>query len=342
MARDCQVECGLTRGGIDYFAPPDAAAECQGCLGTTDCAAERACASSVECVAYAQCLHTCWTPDCRLACATATDGGWIDPDAGVNAARVPYASVIDPTATCNTACAVGNNWTCLGHVSWPMVTTGGTTLTTTVIDQLGSAPVVGAEVSLCRFTDPTCSAPIKSAISDQNGNVTLDIPGTVLGIGSDDYVQITSPDGNVVPTLDFLGYPVSRPRAPIAEPYATVLSPTELTTLASLLGIDAGLASIYGIAAFEVFDCNGLPSPGATVSIEPMAPQAVPFILTPGETPTTTATATTSIGVGGFAAVPPGTVTLTATPQGMRESSSRAQLLVRAGTDSIIYLFPTT
>ena len=107
------------------------------------------------------------------------------------------------------------------------------------------------------------------------------------------------------------------------------------------MGIDAGLANTYGIAAFEVFDCNGLPSPGATVSIEPMGSQTVPFILTPGDTPTTTETATTSIGVGGFAAVPPGTVTLTATPQGMREPSSRAQLLVRAGTDSIIYLFPT-
>jgi hypothetical protein len=341
VSGQCEAECGLTCGGLDYFSPPNAAAECQTCLGTNDCAAEKACATSVGCVAYAQCMHQCSTPDCRLACTLAAEGGFVTTteDAGITASRSPYASTVDPSGACNASCAVGNNWTCLGHVNWPSGTTGAVTLTSRVVEQLSGSPLRGINVSLCQLISP-CSPPVPSGTSDMQGNVTIDVPASALGFPSDDYVQITASSGSILPTNYFLGYPVSRPLAPMAQPYLTVLTPADLPLLESLVGLDGGLEGTTGLASFEVLDCNGFAAPGATVTMEPQPAPSNEFYLNAAGTPSLAATATGSLGIGGFPAVPPGTVTLTATPQGLDRASSRTTVLVQAGAETTSFMFP--
>jgi hypothetical protein len=344
VSSNCESECGLTCGGLDYFSPPGAAAGCQACLVSNgDCSAERACASSAECVAYAQCQRLCATPDCRLACTMAAKGAIVTAteEAGVAASLSPYASTIDPHGACNASCAVGNNWTCLGHVPWPSGTTGAATLTSKVVDEIGGGIIGGVNVALCRLDSP-CSPPIASTTADMQGNVILDASASVLGFSSDDYVQITSSSGSILPANYFLGYPVSRPLAPMALPYLAVVTPADVPVVAALVETDAGLLGTTGLTVGELVDCYGLPTPGATFTMEPPLPApSREFYITSGGTPSVSETATSKYGIGGFTAVPPGTVTLTATPAGMVRPVSRATVLVQPGGTTTVFLFPT-
>jgi hypothetical protein len=214
-----------------------------------------------------------------------------------------------------------------------------TTLTTTVIDVVSGQPISGADVSICRFLDPTCGAPLTSGRSDSAGTVALPVTSSGFNtLAADSFAQVTS--SSIVPTLYFLGYPVSEPQAPIAQPYVLTVSPNAIPTFFAPETWDMTL----GWVQFGVFDCYGLGAAGAKVTIDSTDPRIRPFYFqTLGSSlvPSFTATSTDKSGYGGFLNVPPGTVTLTADPMGLGKPSSHAHVLVRPGTFSQYFMFPT-
>jgi hypothetical protein len=208
MTANCESPCGLTCGATFMNVAPDAAVACAACM-SSGCAANRAYATSTVSIGWAQCVAACTTPDCRGAC----DVRYGYADAG----SVAFAFQ-GPSFDGGCACAVtGSQWSCLGHVSWPGPTASPTTLTTEVVNYGTDQPVAGADVSICRFLDPTCSSPLGHGQTDSNGFVAVNVPAEAIGgLQVDTYAQITSLA--IIPTLYFPGYPVSESVAPIAEP----------------------------------------------------------------------------------------------------------------------------
>jgi hypothetical protein len=361
LAGKCESACGLTCGGLDYFEPPSAAAACQECLQNNVCAAERASASSAAVVAYGQCVRRCSTPDCRWACALGSDAGAAMPvatgirDGGLSAGNLIFP--IDPASHCRTQCAVGENWTCIGQVTWPTNGNAGVLLLTRVQDAITGTPVAGVQTSLCSFGDSTCSQPLArtAAPTGPSGDVALQTPSQITLGANDAYAQFTFADpwtgdvaanpGGIYPILYFWGYPATQALAPIANPWVLSLTTSEAQQFGDLLmGPDGGAVlnaafTELGWVGFQVLDCNGVAAPNVSVAIDVNGAREFYFngILAPSYS----LTATDGTGLGGFNFVSPGVATLIATPKGLNRPSSHGQIIVRASAESTLFMYPT-
>jgi hypothetical protein len=260
---------------------------------------------------------------------------------------------------CNQAC-LGKDWTCVGSILLPGATNAPTKLQSPVTDFFTSKAIVGADASLCLSSDLNCDSPIAAGQTDQNGYLVIDVPaepaGAVNWLQADSYVQVMA--SGYVPELVYLGYPVSRSPAPIAEPNLVVFAADEVqAALSTVTGVpDGGSLSWdmadYGLLGFEVLDCSGFPGEGAQVTISPTAPAETTWYYE-GANPTASASATTTdtmelnglTGLGEVVNVPPGDVTVTATPRALCDAgacavSSKLTVHVRAGTVTFLFLFP--
>jgi hypothetical protein len=260
---------------------------------------------------------------------------------------------IDPSGSCNAKCAIGENWTCVGNLTWPASGQPGMLLTR-VLDAITETPVAGAYTSLCSFTDPTCSQPLARAQTPTgpSGDVALQIGA----LGADDaYVQFTFADpgtgdvaanpGGIFPLLSFWGYPLTQALGPIAHPWVLSLTNSEARQANELLGGADGGAALFAAALdtatiwFEVLDCNGNPAAGVQVGIDVSGTRE--FYFNGMLNPSFALTETDGTGNGGFDTVPPGVATLTAKPKGLNRPSSHGQVIARVGTLSVAFMYPT-
>jgi hypothetical protein len=217
---------------------------------------------------------------------------------------------------------------------------GTTTLFGQVVDDTNGNPAPGVDASVCEFGDTNCLSPLAQGSSDSNGNLALQVsPKTILGaLGPDTYVQVSSP--SIVPALYFLGYSPSAPVAPVAQPYIVVATPAEVQSGGGLLPPgptwDAG-----GWIGFEVLDCDGIGAAGVQVTAESAGPTAMTYYFQ-GSVGSFTATETGFPTLGGIVNVSPGIVTLTATPLALGRPSSTGHVLVRPGTLSVLFMYPSS
>jgi hypothetical protein len=345
-ASNCPSECGLVCGsqGALLAAEPEAGTTCERCLESNGsyCKSARDCDMSATCVGWEQCFGGCTTPDCRNQCVTqfGLDGGIAGTASPFDTIPTELSSSINGLGNgpCAVPCGGGSNWSCLDR-TWPNSTLEGTTLETQVLDITRQTSVAGVSVSVCRFSDPTCDAPLNPlpTQSDANGFVKATVPPAmnfVATLGPDTFVKFSSPA--IFPELQFLGYPVSEPVAPIASPYVLVTATSNPP---------AGWDTSLGLINAVVFDCAGKAAPGVTIATDVTDAGAIPYCFesTSGAI-TTGVSVTTANGAGygcGFINMPPGMVTLTATPVGLGRPSSRLQVLAQPGTITSVFLYPT-
>jgi hypothetical protein len=207
-----------------------------------------------------------------------------------------------------------------------------------VRDLITGSPVEGAEVSLCTFRDPGCTNPIAPRQdTDASGNIAFTVPFSAFTFAStaDSFAQVIAP--GYVPALYFLGYGVSEPLAPLAQPDL-------------IIGPEAGASPFswdqtLGWVQAGVFDCDGAPAPDVKITIDSTDPRIRQYYYQTGGgtwVPDFNGdAATSSFPYGGFINVPPGVVTLTATPLGHDKPSAQVHVLARAGTLSNYFMFPT-
>jgi hypothetical protein len=337
MAGKCESQCGLTCGGIGAagFSPPGMAATCQACFEGNTCSSALSCFQSVGCAGWIQCINACSTPDCRLTCGIRY--GYADAGSVLQPPPHGPPEVLSLANACTVACGVGANWSCVGKVRWPGATTASTTLSTQVRDLASGNPVPGADVSLCTFRDPDCTNPIvPRQKTDASGNIAFTVPFSAFGFASpaDSYTQVIAP--GYVPALYFIGYGVSEPVAPLAQPDVIIA----MAAGASQFSWDQTLGWVQA----GVFDCDGAPAPGVQITIDSTDLRIRQYYYQTGGgtwVPDFKGTATGSFPYGGFMNVPPGIVTLTATPLGQKKPSAQVHVLVRAGTLSNYFMFPT-
>ncbi len=203
LATSCVNECGLTCGALAAnYTTPDHAATCQQCVaGTSSCAPEQACAASEACDALFRCKVACETVDCIDGCLSVYDAG---ADALASFVRVFGG-------TCSAPCAFGQDWTCVGHVSWPSSNSDMTTFTVDVQDYTSPLSAIsGAEVDVCDSTDVDCTKPLATGQTNDAGEaVMMHVPNQeqVGGLGLNGYLQITAQ--GYMPDLYYWGFPLS-------------------------------------------------------------------------------------------------------------------------------------
>jgi hypothetical protein len=232
---------------------------------------------------------------------------------------------------------VGDNWTCVGKVAWPGANPDGSALTVMTGDPVTFGAVSGVAVSGCYSADTDCGSPFVQGITSLDGSVLLEVPSSPFGrkLDPSNYLQLM-PDAGV-PTLYYWGFPISAPQQLFPVGIASSLAELSQTTTS-----DPSL----GTVEFYVYDCtpNWGNAVGVQVTLEGTDAGVRPFYFQ-GSVPSFTATETAGTSIllpsGGFLDVPPGTVTLTATPLAIGKPSSHATIEVRPGTITYVHMYPT-
>jgi hypothetical protein len=345
LAAKCENECALPCGAFaGYLSEPDASAGCQSCIVRNSCDPARACGSSVDCDAYWRCYLSCPTADCQAACALAHDAGF----GSFNPVYQAFQS------TCATPCAYGDYWACAGKIVWPAAKTDSFAFHFQVIDYTSRAPIAGASVSVCSSCPcPQPNSPVLAqGQTDDAGSIRIDVPQVVspMGIGLNGCNQVTAP--GYVPEFAYWDFPISESiwadtDVPgLSRTVAIVGDPQLVTPMAQQEDTTAlGMPQqpTRGQIGAEVFDCLGsLGGRGAQVTISSDDPlvSVSPSLGDAGADRRTGQTAAVN-GRVFFQNVPPGSITLTATPLALGVPVSQVTVNVDAGAISAVRMYPT-
>jgi hypothetical protein len=325
LAGPCAQQCGLVCGGLaSVIGDTDAAVGCQTCLQNMACATTQACAAEPECVGGVLCKEANPNWDRWEACnALYADGG---EDAGA-----PLESLL--LGACQGYCAVGTQWFCVGSPlpSLPIGTSS--TFAITIVSTTGS-PVPNAAVTVCEPSSAGCSAVESTGTTDADGGVTLTTtPSGYTGpVG---YLEVEAGSA-FVPELFYWGFPLSEPS--VAWPGISIF-PTEYIQGAAGTLEDSCDASVdisgHGAVSLAAFDCARIVAPDVVFTIDPVDPDGGTrvFYTTHSGGFSCIATQTDNSGGAVIVNVPPGHITVTATPAvlGPGHPSSQVAAFARAG-----------
>jgi hypothetical protein len=313
----------------------DAAVGCQACIVSSgDCAAAENCANSLDCNEVVLCQQSCQTLDCKQACEIGHDAG-----------AALYQAFLAPLAgACMTQCAYGSNWNCVGSVVVPGPLTP-TTVVTLTVSTLPGAPVPNAIVKACVANDPECSSALDTATTDDHGNATLTVHGTLpVGHGFDGYFDVAPEETAdaapaILPFLDFVPYSLSEPTASMT---AFALTPRDLATLTALGGVSLPDGGAVGDLVLIALDCNLDVAPGVTfaASTPDMDPTGqIRYAAATGTVSSATATDSSGIAIL-FGAPASLSVVATAIPTQIGRASGTAHAFARAGGYSLVQVVP--
>jgi hypothetical protein len=326
LAASCAAACGIQCGGAEYFFNPDAAASCASCGAGATCASSLACTSSLECQEFSRCVEACRTADCNAACSQGRDAGY-----------ALFLQSYDGFLSCRAECEIGDNWSCVGSVGWPIAKGPNITLTAYVILYGSSSPVDGVAVKMCGSSDTTCAMPVAQGTTADGGRVDLVEPGIQpTNPGLDGYLDLSSPA--ILSTLYFWSFPLSEPSATFLNPVFT-FAPTQFPGFLAQLGETPDPAS--GQVVVLAVDCFQVSAPNVQIAVTGADGGAVQGYYLAGALPSRTATATDATGLAGFPNVAPGLIDVVVTPVGLGKPSSHVTALVRPNTLTFVSAPPT-
>jgi hypothetical protein len=345
LASHCETACGLTCGGVaDLVSPPSAARACAQCMTMNTCTQAEACASSAACTGDLRAQSAFATIDsaevyeANLCAGNAATGLSLDIDGlayvcGSHPGVDTDASVSQTAGyfwrDCSSACAIGNDWTCSGHVNWPPPKAPTCTIGYRVTDYLTSAPVSGALLQVCSPDDGSCQEPLAHGMTDDSGTRTLQVPNTpsLASQGLNGFTRITGPD--LLTSNVYWGFPLVEGSLPVWQ--------TEIVTLAEnkelLAETQVNQSDGLGQLTVWVIDCLYQTASGVTVTLN--GDPSKKGMSTKGVATTTT----DATGLIFFSNVPPGAVTITATPSGLDRPAAETRVYVNPGEVTIAYMF---
>jgi hypothetical protein len=183
----------------------------------------------------------------------------------------------------------------------------------------------GITIRACPKLDVTCTNALPgTSTSDSQGNATLTVPA-----GFDGYLEINgNGNGNsIVPALWYFSpFPVTDGTYNVG-----LFAQGDFQNIAQTSGatIDPSLGHSFAFA-LDCAEQYGSFTAGMSFDVDKKSTETRSFYLING-LPSTTATATDASGIGGFANLPTGIVTLTATLQSTGVRSGSSSVLIRAG-----------
>jgi hypothetical protein len=224
----------------------------------------------------------------------------------------------------------GEDWSCLNSVSdetvAPVFAGNAPRVVYSVqfVDLSSGQVYRNLEVRACGMTDVNCLTPVASGLRvDTEGWV--DVP---LFEGFTGYLEVTSEE--TLPYMFYLTQPL--------EPQTTPEFPLGMVSLESIGPLVQLVSGTYaegtGIVALRIFDCQGVPAAGVSLSSDPDG-RAFYFA---GGLPTSTETATGPDGLGGFVNMSPGATVVQASTRNGSPIRGPQTVVVRSGWMSALYL----
>ena len=298
---------------------------CEACIAANVCSAAQACGNSLACETLYRCEVACPTLDCATACEF--------DDAGT-ALFQAYGALL--LGDCTVACGLGQNWSCVGHVSWPQPKATALSVSAVVANLIGSGPTTDAGVKLCAANDPGCLQPLAQSSTDATGTATLHytLTNTIQG-GLNGYLLITSSD--ITPSLFFWGFPLSEPEASFGIKIST-LAAGLVGPYLKTLGVTQ--LSGYGVAFVGALDCSHNPAIGVQVNIVTGGDANTQILYgeSGGTTFSTTAKSTDGSGVALLANLPVGAVQIEVVTTAGVVVSQQSFLVSEGAADEVVAL----
>ena len=239
------------------------------------------------------------------------------------------------TAACSTQCASGANWTCVGHVSWPIPKFATTGIDFVALRAPGEVtPIPGLHVRVCNGGDLTCASPgLDESDTDPSGRVHLQFANANTATGGvDGYLQIDPGDSGVLPYLYFWGFPLSE--KDWLRAYFGFETLADWQSAAQSAGIS--MDPERGMIVAFVVDCLLVGAANVSVTLSNQDAGVVESNF--GGT-LNGPTDSTALAI--FNNVPVGVTEVTATPIALGRPSSKVAVYVRKGTVTAVLLYPT-
>lgn len=223
------------------------------------------------------------------------------------------------------------DWSCLGNVTLDPPTSPTIAYNISYEDFITGDPLTGRNLvaKACARGDQACTTPLDEQMADENATINLTLPTGTNGF--DGYIEVT---GDGVGWLNFF----HRPLIEDEEYSEGIVTESGLITLATLLSTTPDDAD--GDLLFAVADCGPGDPIGAQVSATGTDADTILAYLV-GEIPRKDVDVTDQSGFGGYVNVPPGDVTITATVAETSEQIASADVFVKAGFTSFVFLPPS-
>jgi hypothetical protein len=293
-------------------------------LDEQQCAVDGDCTSRGGAFAGSVCVNqVCVAPVAEAAASDAPAGAETSVDAGIDASDAGDGAVniwgclSQPPEVLNPNQQITVTLTAFDALQ-PITTAGpsGSDLVPVAYSAVGSAAIRG-----CLVTDPLCSEPVATAITNDAGVATVSLPGDFVG-----FFDLSTP-----------GY---FPSATYPGQLLAMLQTGELQLLADALGVTmyTGLDAGVGQAFFEVYDCYDHHAAGIQFTLlGDGGPDTVQWYLSNGA-PSTTATQTDSVGAGGAVNVPIGALTVRATLASTQQVIGTINPIITAGATTFAFV----
>ncbi len=221
------------------------------------------------------------------------------------------------------------DWSCLGSVTWdpPMAAT--VNYNVTYVDFITEELLLDLTAKACARTDTTCATPLDEQTTDETGSVQLTLPTGVNGF--DGFIEVT---GDGVAWINIVHRPLTEDEA-FTE---GIITDSGMITLAALLSSTVDAAD--GQLAFAVAECGPGDPIGAKVTTSNTdAGTELGFLR--DSLPRKDVDDTDATGFGAFLNVPPGPSTITATVGDTGTQIATAEVFIRPGFVSFVFLPPS-
>jgi hypothetical protein len=251
-------------------------------------------------------------------------------------------------ADCKKRGAAFANATCMSSICQPLGTTdplscvgnvkpapsggsGTVSITMSFYDPVTGTRDANIAVRPCGKLDVSCTSPIGPSVkSDASGNATFDLPSAFDG-----YLEMTGTD--TVPALWYFSpFPTKDGSYNVG-----LFSPGSFQNIAKTVG--ATIDPNAGHAFTFALDCTatyGTFAKGVSFASDKTTSETRSFYLING-LPSTTADRTDPSGIGGFANLPPGVVTMTSTVAASGARIGSVSTLIRAGVVTFAPIAPS-
>ena len=344
LASQCPSECSLTCGGLSLIADPAEASGCAQCLQANNdyCSSATSCGTDTGCQTYLHCRQGCVTGDCIGYCwdtYQVSSTLFFDFYKPLNAGK------------CSVECDVGRDWSCIDKpFMWPTVQADPRQLKFW-LKNLQGMPLPNVSVKMCDGDKPNCETlidpvmPAPPVVTDTMGSATLtDWTRNSNHFGLNGYLYPQSLDSQspaVLPAMIYWGFPLVAIKGVIADPIPLFTTADSVLTAVILNPASGAVAAV-------ALDCFGQPAPDVVLSLSGLDGGAgpLPYYTVDGTISLVTSPtdSTDNSGIGIFPNVPPGAMTVVATPNRSgtpSTPSSRSNVLVVAGTITYVALAPT-
>jgi hypothetical protein len=230
--------------------------------------------------------------------------------------------------------ATNGDFTCIGTVTWPAPAVGTVTIELNVTAETiqGGAPIGDITVKACAKVDTACAAPLATAVTNANGEVSIEVPVTATA-GFDGYFDLTGAE--IPPSLVFVHPPPFEDIPPGSLTIPLIDSAT-LGLLSNLIDVDPA----RGHVAVVGLDCTQTEASGLSFASD-TADGMSSSLYVQNNLPSLAAEWTDETGVGAIFNVTAGPATVTSTVASTATQAGSIAIFTRPGTFSYATLPPT-